>query len=81
MLQRLFELREYIDHEDDTIFEMLPTSTEIKKLILLLEDLQKIESVSKSVQSADATMWEVRTLFDAPIVDFPSFENIIGTPS
>ncbi|KAF0703117.1 hypothetical protein AaE_015540 [Aphanomyces astaci] len=78
MLQRFFELREHLDHEDDTILEILPTLGETKKLKCLLEDLKKVESVSKRVQSTDATMWEVRTLFDALVIDFPSFEHYIG---
>ncbi|ETV68813.1 hypothetical protein H257_15374 [Aphanomyces astaci] len=77
MLQRFFKLREHLDHEDDTILEILPTLGETKKLKCLLEDLKKVESVSKRVQSTDATMWEVRTLFDALVLDFPSFEHYI----
>ncbi|KAG6612736.1 uncharacterized protein IUM83_03207 [Phytophthora cinnamomi] len=78
MVARYFELSEFTDREDDALAELLPTPVEHKKLKAFLDDLKNIESVSKKIQSADISMWEVRSLFDALIELFPQFNSHIG---
>ncbi|RLN93915.1 hypothetical protein BBJ28_00019766 [Nothophytophthora sp. Chile5] len=60
-----FELREFLDGDDDAIAELLPFPAWTKKLKTLLDQMKMIESVSKRLQSDVVSMRDARVLFDA----------------
>lgn len=78
MLNRFFDLLPFLDRDDDAIADFLPSASATKKLKALLENLKKVESVSKKIQSVQVQMWEVRVLFDALIEIFPDFDHYLG---
>ncbi|GMF62897.1 unnamed protein product [Phytophthora fragariaefolia] len=65
MVEMYFELKEYLDNDDDdelTVF--MPTRREEKQLKSILKNLKMFESTSKKLQSTDEiTLLDVRDLF------------------
>ncbi|KAG3109591.1 hypothetical protein PI125_g10781 [Phytophthora idaei] len=50
MVHRYFKLLEHLDPTDDAIVDVLPAPPCNKRLLSLLKDLKKVESVSKALQ-------------------------------
>ncbi|GMF47584.1 unnamed protein product [Phytophthora fragariaefolia] len=73
-----FELLEFIDRDDETLFNFIPTASENKKLKVLLEILTRIQSVSLTLQKEDLKLWEVRALFDTLLKQKPELKPYLG---
>ncbi|RLN56451.1 hypothetical protein BBJ28_00022526 [Nothophytophthora sp. Chile5] len=71
MVNRFFQLVIQLDRDDDALADLLPSPAATKRLKVLLTDLKRVESVSKKVQGATVSLWEVRALFDALVGYFP----------
>jgi hypothetical protein len=73
MVKRYFELKEFLDDEDDDeLTACMPTRQEEKQLKLILDNLKMFESTSKKLQSEhEITLLDVRDLFDALIAQKP----------
>lgn len=78
MVNRYFQIVEFVDREDDELADLLPLPAQHKRLKALLDDLKNIESVSKRLQSEEISMWEVRILFDALIALKPTMKGYLG---
>ncbi|POM69850.1 Hypothetical protein PHPALM_13826 [Phytophthora palmivora] len=84
MLNRYFELLPFIDAADEELAEMLPPAASKRRLRDLLGELKDVESVSKTLQGADANLLDARIshcgealiypLSRADIVHSPDFE-------
>uniref|UniRef100_H3GY50 Uncharacterized protein n=1 Tax=Phytophthora ramorum TaxID=164328 RepID=H3GY50_PHYRM len=74
MVHRYFRLLEHIDTTDDAVMDVLPTPASNKRLRALLNDLKKIESVSKALQ-ADNSHYATYLGPRANIVHSPDFES------
>ncbi|KAG3134175.1 hypothetical protein PI126_g18815 [Phytophthora idaei] len=70
MINRYVKLLEFIQDDDD-LAEYLPSPAANRTLRKLLEDLKKIESVSKELQSKLVSIADVRSYFDALIELWP----------
>ncbi|KAF1787286.1 Ribonuclease H-like domain [Phytophthora cactorum] len=77
MVNRYVKLLEYIQDDDD-LAEYLPSPAANRTLCKLLEDLKKIESVSKELQSKSVSIVDVRSYFDALIEQWPEFATYLG---
>ncbi|KAG3170611.1 hypothetical protein PC128_g18919 [Phytophthora cactorum] len=64
--------------DDDDLAEYLPSPAGNRTLRKLLEDLKKIESVSKELQSKSVSIADVRSYFDALIELWPEFATYLG---
>ncbi|KAG6977654.1 hypothetical protein JG688_00000096 [Phytophthora aleatoria] len=69
MVHRYFKLLERLDPTDDAIVDVLPAPPCNKRLLSLLKDLKKVDSVSKALQGASVTLLDVRVWFDGLITD------------
>ncbi|GMF46637.1 unnamed protein product [Phytophthora fragariaefolia] len=78
MLSRYFIFLEFIDRDDETLFNFIPTASENKKLKVLLEILTWIQSVSLTLQKEDLKLWEVRALFDTLLKQKPELKRYLG---
>ncbi|GMF33443.1 unnamed protein product [Phytophthora fragariaefolia] len=80
MVERYFELKEYLDNDDDdesTVF--MPTRREEKQLKSILNNLKMFESTSKKLQSTDEIiLLDVRDLFDALIAQKPEVARYLA---
>ncbi|KAF1778263.1 hypothetical protein GQ600_1672 [Phytophthora cactorum] len=72
IVNRYMKLLEFIQDGDD-LAEYLPSPAANRTLRKLLEDLKKIESVSKELQSKSVSIADVRSYFDALIELWPEF--------
>ncbi|RLN96724.1 hypothetical protein BBJ28_00019689 [Nothophytophthora sp. Chile5] len=79
MVERYVRLATFLSAEDDEICELLPSARSVKRLRALLDDLARIESVSKSLQGANVTMMDARVWFDGLVDVEPSFERHLGS--
>ncbi|EGZ27930.1 hypothetical protein PHYSODRAFT_474251 [Phytophthora sojae] len=77
MVNRYMKLLEFIQDDDD-LAEYLPPPSANRTLRKLLEDLKKIESVSKELQSESVSIADVRCYFDALIALWPGFATYLG---
>ncbi|KAG3234766.1 hypothetical protein PI124_g20184 [Phytophthora idaei] len=64
--------------DDDDLAEYLPSPAGNRTLRKLLEDLKKIESVTKELQSKSVSIADVRSYFDALIELWPEFATYLG---
>ncbi|KAG3117773.1 hypothetical protein PI125_g3467 [Phytophthora idaei] len=77
MVNRYVKLLEFIQDDDD-LAEYLPSPAANRTLRKLLEDLKKIESVSKELQSKSVSIADVRSYFDALIELWSEFATYLG---
>ncbi|POM76824.1 Hypothetical protein PHPALM_5904 [Phytophthora palmivora] len=78
MLSRYFDLLEFIDQNDETLIDFIPSPSENKNVKILREALLCIESVSLALQTGNVKMWEVRAQFDAILVKKPDLRRYMG---
>ncbi|KAG3120129.1 hypothetical protein PI125_g1427 [Phytophthora idaei] len=71
MVHRYFKLLEHLDPTDDAVVDVLPAPPCNKRLLSLLKDLKKVDSVSKALQGASVTLLDVRMWFDGLIAVRP----------
>lgn len=72
MLNRYTELREYLPMlESDEIDMLLLTASENRKLESLLNIINPLESVTKTLQEESTSIGDARALFDAVMEKFP----------
>ncbi|POM69793.1 Hypothetical protein PHPALM_13899 [Phytophthora palmivora] len=78
MVHQYFRLLEHIEATDDAVVDVLPAPASNKRLRALLNDLKKIESVSKALQADNATLLDVRVWSDGLIVIKPHYVTYLG---
>ncbi|KAE9262998.1 hypothetical protein PF008_g32470, partial [Phytophthora fragariae] len=78
MVHRYFRLLEHLDTTDDALADVLPAPASNKRLRALLNDLKKIESVSKALQGANVSLLDVRVWFDGLIAIKPHYATYLG---
>ncbi|KAG3243831.1 hypothetical protein PI124_g11362 [Phytophthora idaei] len=78
MVHRYFKLLEHLDPTDDAIVDVLPAPPCNKRLLSLLKDLKKVESVSKALQGASVTLLDARVRFDGLIAVKPHYARFLG---
>ncbi|KAF1781907.1 Ribonuclease H-like domain [Phytophthora cactorum] len=78
-VHRYFKLLEHLDPTDDAIVDVLPAPPCNKRLLSLLKDLKKVESVPKALQGASVTLLDVRVWFDGLIAVKPHYARFLGT--
>ncbi|KAG2919950.1 hypothetical protein PC119_g16686 [Phytophthora cactorum] len=67
-------LRPFIN-DDDTLADSLPSPPANRRLCKFLDDLSKIESVSKELQSSSVSLLDARVYFDGLLELHPSFST------
>jgi hypothetical protein len=75
MVSRYTELSPFIDATDRDLVSFLLSPAENVQLSTLISHLEKLESVTKKLQSESIDMADVRMLFDAVIDRFPAFSH------
>ncbi|KAG2786069.1 hypothetical protein Pcac1_g4603 [Phytophthora cactorum] len=55
----------------EAVEDLVPPTSDHKKLVRLLKHLEKLDSVCKRLQCAATTMSEVRLIFDSAVTDYP----------
>ncbi|POM64907.1 Hypothetical protein PHPALM_19499, partial [Phytophthora palmivora] len=78
MVNRYFRLLEHIDGTVDAVVDVLPAPASNKRLRALLNDLKKIESVSKALQADNVSFLDVRVWFDGLIAIKPHYATYLG---
>ncbi|KAE8910173.1 hypothetical protein PF003_g6309 [Phytophthora fragariae] len=78
MVHRYFRLLEHLDTTDNALEDILPAPASNKRLRALLNDLKKIESVSKALQGANVSLLDVRVWFDGLIAIKPHYATYLG---
>ncbi|KAF1777724.1 hypothetical protein GQ600_101 [Phytophthora cactorum] len=63
---------------DDAIVDVLPAPPCNKRLLSLLKDLKKVESVSKALQGASVTLLDARVWFGGLIAVKPHYARFLG---
>ncbi|KAE9046065.1 hypothetical protein PR002_g1893 [Phytophthora rubi] len=76
MIDRYFDIAELIDNSNPKLLDVLLTPREEVKLKVIFDWMKNFESVSKRLQAGgvgekEASLLDVRRLFDAVIKDFP----------
>jgi hypothetical protein len=74
MVRRYKKIRDSI-RQVDAVEEFIPTGMTHKKLIDLLEELKKLDSVCKRLQDESISVADVRVLFDQVADDYPDMAN------
>ncbi|OWZ21522.1 hypothetical protein PHMEG_0003916 [Phytophthora megakarya] len=77
MVHRYFCLLEFIK-DDDELADYLPGPTANRRLRKVLEDLSKVESVSKELQSSSVSLLDARVYFDGLLESLPVLSSHIG---
>ena len=77
MVDRYFKLVDLVKDEEDMI-DLIPSPAANRRLQKLHGELEGIESVSKALQSDDASLYDVRLYFDGLIAAKPSFAQYLG---
>ena len=77
MLNRFFELKDFIDVSDPDLAPRIPSASETMIVQDLFKNLKIFESVSKKLQEASVTMLEARILFDSLLERFPGLDYYI----
>ncbi|KAG3121945.1 hypothetical protein PI126_g24350 [Phytophthora idaei] len=70
MLQRYGTIRPQI-WVVEAVEDLVPSTSDHKKLVRILKHLEKLDSVCKRLQCAATTMSEVRLIFDSVVTDYP----------
>ncbi|POM80132.1 Hypothetical protein PHPALM_2068 [Phytophthora palmivora] len=70
MIHRYFRLLEFIK-DDDELADYLPDPAANRRLRKLLDDLLKLESVSKELQSSTVSLLDARVYFDGLLESLP----------
>lgn len=82
MVKRYFELKDFIKQlADDGVISddfVLKTRT-IQELQLLLQEMEKLNSVMLSLQSSDIDLLDSRKLFDHTLKSFPTMSSYLAT--
>ncbi|ETI38118.1 hypothetical protein F443_16070 [Phytophthora nicotianae P1569] len=78
MVDCYFCLAGFIEADDEELCELMPSPRSVKRLLSLLSDLKRIESVSKSLQCETTTILDVRLWFDGLIEVEPSFAEYLA---
>ncbi|KAL4123790.1 hypothetical protein PRIC2_009636 [Phytophthora ramorum] len=68
----------HIDTTDDAVMDVLPAPASNKRLRALLNDLKKIESVSKGLQADNVSLLDVRVWFDGLIAIKSHYATYLG---
>jgi hypothetical protein len=78
MVARYLQLKPYIDLEDPELAQLSLSPGENLRVEILLTNLQKLNSVTKRLQSVDLDLYDCRILFDAVIQEFPVFAKYLS---
>ncbi|ETI30475.1 hypothetical protein F443_22402, partial [Phytophthora nicotianae P1569] len=78
MLARHFELREFINVNDEELVELMPSPAANRRLKALLNEMSDVESISKKLQSEGLNLLDARDLLDGLLEIKPSFTNYIA---
>ena len=68
-----------IDVQDIEFASLVPKNMENLLITSLLQDMQKIQSVTMKLQKENLKLYEVRILFDALIFSFPSMKHYLSS--
>ena len=76
MFKRFMELKPFLSKLGiDDVDRNTPTAIECRDIDTMLNDLKKLNSITKALQSSDLTLGDVRQLFNDTISAFPQMEN------
>ena len=78
MLERFFDIKNFLDRSDDDLYSLMPTANEEVLLEKLLVDLADLDSVTKELQRDDISLLVVRDLFNGAMETFPSLSSHIS---
>ena len=81
MLQRFFEIKDFIDTSDRALAVNLPSGLEVVTLQEVMKDLEEFESATKLLQDSKRTLLEVRAIFDGLMETYPSMHHYISGES
>ncbi|ETI32658.1 hypothetical protein F443_20582 [Phytophthora nicotianae P1569] len=77
MIHRNFRLLEFIK-DDDELADNLPGPAANRRLRKLLEDLSKVDSVSKELQASTVSLLDARVYFDGLLESLSALASHIG---
>jgi hypothetical protein len=79
LLERYFQLEEYIKEMNDAELEtLLPSDQELAALKTIQSELDDFYLISQKLQDPSISLFEVRLLFDEVISSYPSMELHLG---
>ncbi len=78
MLKRFFEIKEFIDDEDEQLACHLPSGLQLLSLQKLLQDLKQFEDITKELQKAAVSLSHVRAIFDEAIEQYNMLGKYLG---
>ena len=81
MLERFFEIKDFIDTSDRALAVNLPSGLEVVTLQEVMKDLEEFESATKLLQDSKRTLLEVRAIFDGLMETYPSMHHYISGES
>jgi hypothetical protein len=81
MLERFFEIKDFIDTSDRALAVNLPSGLEVVTLQEVMKDLEEFESATKLLQDSKRALLEVRAIFDGLMETYPSMHHYISGES
>ena len=82
MVSRFLEIHSLVSptdfYDDPSLSDFVPSHREKHEISTLHVTLQKLDSITKSLQKADLDLAEVRFLFDHAILEFPVLDEYCG---
>ena len=82
MVSRFLEIHSLVSptdfYDDPSLSDFVPPHREKHEISTLHVTLQKLDSITKSLQKADLDLAEVRFLFDHAILEIPVLEKYCG---
>ena len=74
MVNRYFQLADFVNRNDEDLCELPPSARDLKKLRALVQQLKRVESVGKALQGACVTTEGARVWFNGLVGVGPTFE-------
>ena len=81
MVERYIKLRPFLDESDTDIVLLMLSPAEEIQIRVLHENLQKINSVSKKLQTEGTNLYEIRILFETILEEYPHLGYYLGLES
>ena len=78
MLERYIQLKQFLDSSDVELAEYIPTALEDILIRTILDDMNKLHSITALLQKDSITLGQVRDLFDSVIKHFPTAEKYLS---
>ena len=78
MLERYIQLKQFLDSSDVELAEYIPTTLEDIKIKTILDDMNKLHSITVLLQKEFIILGQVRDLFDGVIKHFPTAKKYLS---